>query len=210
VALSSRLSLFHETQACWSSLLGFLSQKSTLRFSVMRRSWTSTARILEQETVLGQASSRAVLGGSQRRIHLRGGRGWLNLYERWLSAMYVVRSWFRGLMPDIQKLERSLFCLFNICPGTSSSSIKERLIHCIAINNYLKFTMQWEALALLLIGISVNQLCSLPEGSHVDVRQRNKCHGWTSGYGRLSFNAKPSLNAENWHLVIVVSGILLT
>ncbi|CAF1891501.1 unnamed protein product [Brassica napus] len=124
---------------------------------------------------------------------------WLNLYERWLSAM-----------PDIQKLERSLFCLFNICPGTSSSSIKERLIHCIAINNYLKFTMQWEALALLLIGISVNQLCSLPEGSHVDVRQRNKCHGWTSGYGRLSFNAKPSLNAENWHLVIVVSGILLT
>ena len=41
-------------------------------------------------------------------------------------------------------------------------------------------------------------------------RQRNKCHGWTSGYGRLSFNAKPSLNAENWHLVIVVSGILLT
>uniref|UniRef100_A0A0D3AL12 Uncharacterized protein n=1 Tax=Brassica oleracea var. oleracea TaxID=109376 RepID=A0A0D3AL12_BRAOL len=65
--------------------------------------------------------------------------------------------------------------------------------------------VQWEALALLLIGISVNQLCSLPEGSHVDVRQRNKCHGWTSGYGRLSFNAKPSLNAENWHLVIVVS-----
>ncbi|KAM0851376.1 hypothetical protein ACQ4PT_052445 [Festuca glaucescens] len=49
-----------------------------------------------------------------------------------------------------------------------------------AINNYLKFTMQlyfnpatvkmlgnlkWEALALLLIGISVNQLKSLPEGS---------------------------------------------
>ncbi|KAH0904011.1 hypothetical protein HID58_043514 [Brassica napus] len=46
--------------------------------------------------------------------------------------------------------------------------------------------MQWEALALLLIGISVNQLRYLPEGSHVDVRQRNKCHGWTSGYGRLS------------------------
>ncbi|CAN6891781.1 unnamed protein product, partial [Brassica oleracea] len=65
-------------------------------------------------------------------------------------------------------------------------------------------------LALLLIEISVNQLCSLPEGSHVDVRQRNKCHGWTSGYGRLSSNAKPSLNAENWPLVIVVSGILLT
>ncbi|KAL0707163.1 hypothetical protein Bca4012_073589 [Brassica carinata] len=41
-------------------------------------------------------------------------------------------------------------------------------------------------------------------------RQRNKCHGWTSGYGRLSSNAKPSLNAENWPLVIVVSGILLT
>uniref|UniRef100_A0A0D3CIC2 Uncharacterized protein n=1 Tax=Brassica oleracea var. oleracea TaxID=109376 RepID=A0A0D3CIC2_BRAOL len=36
-------------------------------------------------------------------------------------------------------------------------------------------------------------------------RQRNKCHGWTSGYGRLSSNAKPSLNAENWPLVIVVS-----
>ncbi|AQK98944.1 CMP-sialic acid transporter 3 [Zea mays] len=51
-----------------------------------------------------------------------------------------------------------------------------------AINNYLKFIMQlyfnpasvkmlsnlkWEALALLLIGISVNQLKSLPEGSSV-------------------------------------------
>nr|KAJ0199125.1 hypothetical protein LSAT_V11C600320020 [Lactuca sativa] len=49
-----------------------------------------------------------------------------------------------------------------------------------AINNYLKFTMQlyfnpatvkmlsnlkWEALALLLIGISINQMRSLPEGS---------------------------------------------
>ncbi|KAH0921104.1 hypothetical protein HID58_021913 [Brassica napus] len=36
----------------------------------MKRSRTATARILEQETVLGQASSRAVLGGSQRRICL--------------------------------------------------------------------------------------------------------------------------------------------
>ncbi|KAL0735296.1 hypothetical protein Bca4012_011506 [Brassica carinata] len=34
---------------------------------------------------------------------------------------------------------------------------------------------------------------------------RDKCHGWTSGYGRISSNAKPSLNAENWPLVIVVS-----
>ncbi|KAG2299941.1 hypothetical protein Bca52824_036413 [Brassica carinata] len=34
---------------------------------------------------------------------------------------------------------------------------------------------------------------------------RDKCHGWTSGYGRLCSNAKPSLNAENWPLVIVVS-----
>ncbi|KAG2280275.1 hypothetical protein Bca52824_051495 [Brassica carinata] len=70
---------------------------------------------------------------------------------------------------------------------------------------YVGLLSEWEALALLLIGISVNQLCSLPEGSHVDVRQRNKCHGWTNGYGRLSSNAKPSLNAENWPLVIVVS-----
>ncbi|CAN7074122.1 unnamed protein product [Brassica oleracea var. botrytis] len=46
--------------------------------------------------------------------------------------------------------------------------------------------VHWEALALLLIGISVNQLRSLPEGSHVDVGQRNKCHSWTSGYGHLS------------------------
>uniref|UniRef100_M4FFD2 Uncharacterized protein n=1 Tax=Brassica campestris TaxID=3711 RepID=M4FFD2_BRACM len=28
-------------------------------------------------------------------------------------------------------------------------------------------------------------------------RQRNKCYGWTSGYGRISSNAKPSLIAEN-------------
>ena len=40
-------------------------------------------------------------------------------------------------------------------------------------------------------------------------RQRNKCHGWTSGYSRLSSNAKPYLNAENWPLVPLVSGVLL-
>ncbi|KAL0382840.1 UNVERIFIED_CONTAM: CMP-sialic acid transporter 5 [Sesamum calycinum] len=34
-----------------------------------------------------------------------------------------------------------------------------------AINNYLKFIMQWEALALLLIGITINQLKSFPEGT---------------------------------------------
>ena len=39
-------------------------------------------------------------------------------------------------------------------------------------------------------------------------RQGNKCHGWTSGYSRLSSNAKPYLNAENRPLVILVAGIL--
>ncbi|XP_010507718.2 PREDICTED: CMP-sialic acid transporter 2-like [Camelina sativa] len=82
---------------------------------------------------------------------------------------------------------------FYVCPGTSSwqlsylEAARNNVLLAVpaglyAINNYLKFTMQlyfnpatvkmlsnlkvlWEALALLLIGISVNQLRSLPEGA---------------------------------------------
>ncbi|CAN7008501.1 unnamed protein product [Brassica oleracea var. botrytis] len=40
-------------------------------------------------------------------------------------------------------------------------------------------------------------------------RLRNKCHGWTSGYSRLSSNAKPYLNAEDRSLVLVLAVELL-
>ncbi|KAL0770257.1 hypothetical protein Bca101_035407 [Brassica carinata] len=40
-------------------------------------------------------------------------------------------------------------------------------------------------------------------------RQRNKCHGWTIGYSRLSSNAKPYLNAEKWPLVLLWSCLLV-
>ncbi|THU68865.1 hypothetical protein C4D60_Mb08t08370 [Musa balbisiana] len=78
--------------------------------------------------------------------------------------------------------ERPLLSVSNFVQAARNNILLAVPAFLYAINNYLKFIMQlyfnpatvemlsnlkWEALALLLIGISVNQLRSLPEGTMV-------------------------------------------